>query len=78
MKSTGLMNKWHWEATPKPVDCSDLEFLPVEGSVVVTAFLLLASGASLSLLLLAWERNRYGERGESKRRKDKTTYKGKM
>ncbi|KAK8385789.1 hypothetical protein O3P69_016515 [Scylla paramamosain] len=82
MKSTGLMKKWHWEATPKPVDCSDLEFLPVEASVVVTAFLLLASGASLSLLFLAWERNRYGEKRESKivpRRKDgKITHKGEM
>lgn len=62
MKSTGLMAKWHSEWTPRPADCSELEFVPVEASVVVTAFLLLSSGTALSFLCLAWERNKAKDR----------------
>ncbi|XP_050720035.1 probable glutamate receptor isoform X2 [Eriocheir sinensis] len=62
MKSTGLMAKWHSEWAPRPADCSDFEFVPVEASVVATAFLLLSSGAALSIVCLAWERNKAREK----------------
>lgn len=65
MMSTGLMTKWHSEWTPRPADCSNFEFVPVEASVVVTAFLLLSSGAALSFVCLAWERKKAREKTTS-------------
>ncbi|XP_042229189.1 probable glutamate receptor [Homarus americanus] len=55
MKTTGLMKKWHSEWTPSPAECNEVEFSPVDLSVVVMAFIFLGAGAAFSVFCLITE-----------------------